>query len=217
VRAAGAKLQAPAAEHLPKIHTALAERRTLRTRYYSASRDREDVRDVDPYHLTLHNGGLYLVGHCHLRDDVRIFAVERMRTVELTRTRFDVPADFDAERYLAGAWGMLRGDLVTVRVVFARGLARYIRERVWHPSQKLRDLPDGRVEMTLHVADTLEVRRWILGFGIEAEVVAPEALREALRVEAEAIVVRPPTRAPLAIVRASRNAPRRNPKQMPYS
>jgi predicted DNA-binding transcriptional regulator YafY len=187
VRAAGAKLQAPAAEHLPRIHTALAERRTLRTRYYSASRDHEDVREINPYHLTLHNGGLYLVAHCHLRAAVRIFAVERMRTVEPTRARFEVPEDFDAERYLAGAWGILRGDLVTVRVVFARGLARYISERVWHPSQKLRDLPDGRVEMTLHVADTLEVRRWILGYGAEAEVVAPQGLREALRVEAETL------------------------------
>jgi predicted DNA-binding transcriptional regulator YafY len=185
VRAAGAKLQAPAAEHLPMIHTALAERRTLRTRYYSASRDREDVRDIDAYHLTLHDGGLYLVAHCHLRDDIRIFAVERMRSVEPTRGRFEVPASFDADKYLAGAWGMLRGDAVSVRVVFARSLARYIRERVWHASQKLRDLPDGRLEMTLSVADTLEVRRWILGFGVEAEVVAPEGLREALRIEAE--------------------------------
>jgi predicted DNA-binding transcriptional regulator YafY len=185
VRPTGAKLQAPAAERPPKIHQALAEHRTLRTRYYSASRDSEDTRAIDPYHLTLHNGGLYVVGHCHLRGDVRIFAVERMRTVELTRTRFDVPASFDAEKYLAGAWGMLRGDLVTVRVVFARALAPYIRERVWHASQKLRDLPDGRVEMTLTVANTLDVRRWILGYGMQAEVVAPEGLREALRVEAE--------------------------------
>jgi predicted DNA-binding transcriptional regulator YafY len=199
VRAAGAKLQAPAAEHLPRIHTALAEHRTLRTRYYSASRDSEDTRALDPYHLTLHNGGLYLVAHCHLRDAVRIFAVERMRTVELTRSRFDVPPDFDAEKYLAGAWGILRGDLVTVRVIFARSLARYIRERLWHPSQKLRDLPDGRVEMTLVVADTLEVRRWILGYGVQAEVVAPEGLREALRREVEQMANRlEPTRRPLA-------------------
>jgi len=184
VRPTSAKLQAPAAEHLPKIHQALAEHRTLRTRYYSASRDSEDTRAIDPYHLTLHNGGLYLVGHCHLRNAPRIFAVERMRTLELTRGRFEVPASFDAEKYLAGAWGMLRGDLVTVRVVFARALAPYIRERVWHASQKLRELPDGRVEMTLHVADTLEVRRWILGFGVQAEVVEPEGLREALMLEA---------------------------------
>src|SRR5438093_7818395 len=198
VRPAGAKLQAPAAEHLPKIHTALAEHRTLPTRYYSASRDSEDDRAIDPYHLTLHNGGLYLVGHCHLRDAVRIFAVERMRTVELTRARFEVPASFNAEKYLAGTWGILRGDLVNVKVVFARRLARYIRERVWHPSQKLRDLPDGRLEMTLQVADTLEVRRWILGYGIQAEVVEPAALREALRLEAQPLPVRlTPGRRPL--------------------
>ena len=122
-----------------------------------------------------------MVGHCHLRGDVRIFAVERMRTVELTRGRFEVPASFDAEKYLAGAWGMLRGDLVTVRVVFARALAPYIRERVWHASQKLRDLPDGRVEMTLTVADTLEVRRWTGLWGPGGGARAAEDLRERLR------------------------------------
>lgn len=208
VRATGARLQGPAADHLPAIHTALAEHCTLRTRYYSASRDREDVRDIDPYHLTLHDGGLYLVAHCHLRDDLRIFAVERMRSVELSRRRFEVPRDFVAERYLAGAWGMLRGDVVTVRVAFARELARYVRERIWHPSQKLRDLPDGRLEMTLDVADTLETRRWILGFGVQAEVLAPARLREELRAEAEALARRlVPERRPLAPAAA---APRRD-------
>ena len=210
VRATGAKLQAPAAEHVPKLHQALAEHRTLRTRYYSASRDSEDTRSIDPYHLTLHNGGLYVVGHCHLRSALRIFAVERMRAVELTARRFDVPTSFDAHAYLEGAWGILRGDLVTVRVLFAQSLAPYIRERLWHPSQKLRDLPDGRVELTLTVADTLEVRRWILGYGVQAEVVAPEGLREALRVEAEALAERLGARrkplAPVAMAKTPRGA-----------
>jgi len=63
----------------------------------------------------------------------------------------------------------ISGDLVTVKVVFATKLARYIRERLWHPSQKFRDLTDGRLELTLHVADTLEVRRWILGVWLLSE------------------------------------------------
>ncbi|HXH82943.1 MAG TPA: WYL domain-containing protein [Candidatus Tectomicrobia bacterium] len=199
VRAGAAKLQAPAAEHVPRIHQALMEHRTLRTRYYSMSRDEERERAIDPYHLTAFDGGLYLIGHCHWRNAVRIFAVERLRSVEVTRSTFTPPRDFDAAAYLEGAWGIIRGDLVTVKVVFARSLARYIRERLWHPSQRFRDLDDGRLEVTLRVADTLEVRRWILGYGLQAEVIAPESLREALRKEAEALAARlTPGRAPLA-------------------
>jgi predicted DNA-binding transcriptional regulator YafY len=199
VRAFGAKLQQPSAEYVPAVQAALLEHRRLRVRYYSASRDDETDREIDPYHLTYFNGGLYLVAHCHLRNAVRIFAVERFRKVHALAARFEVPREFDATRYLDGAWGIIRGDLVSVRVLFSRALARYIAERLWHPSQQLRTLPDGRLEMTLRVADTLEVRRWILGYGVQAEVVEPASLREALRVEAEALAARlAPERRPLA-------------------
>jgi predicted DNA-binding transcriptional regulator YafY len=187
VRTLGAKLQAPSTEHVAAIQGALLECRRLRLRYYSMSRDEVSDRRVDPYHLTLHGGGFYLVGYCHLRQAVRIFAVERIRECEVLSVRFDVPGTFDLDQYLAGAWGIIRGDVVTVKVLFARSLARYIRERLWHPTQKFRELESGRLEMTLRVADTLEVRRWILGFGSEAEVLEPGALRETLRQDAEAL------------------------------
>ena len=187
VRASGAKLQAPAAEHLAAIQRALVDRQRLRLRYYSMSRDEITDRRVDPYHLTLHAGGFYLVAYCHLREAVRIFAVERVRDLEVLRGHFSRPEKFDVDQYLEGVWGIIRGDVVTVRVVFARGLARYIREHLWHPTQSFRELDGGRLEMSLRVADTLEVRRWILGFGSEAEVLAPASLREALRLEGEAL------------------------------
>jgi predicted DNA-binding transcriptional regulator YafY len=187
VRALGAKLQAPAAEHLRAIQTALVDRRRLRLRYYSMNRDEVTDRRVDPYHLTLHQGGFYLVGRCHLRRDTRIFAVERIRELELLAARFERPQGFDVQKYLDGAWGIIRGDVVAVKVLFGRSVARYIKDRLWHPTQRLRDLDGGRLEMTLRVADTLEVRRWILGFGPDAEVLEPAALREAMRREAEAL------------------------------
>lgn len=190
VRALGAKLQAPAAEHVPEIGRALRERRQLRLRYYSMSRDAETERRVDPYHLTYFATGLYLVGHCHLRGAVRVFAVERIRAVDVLPGTFTMPADFDVHAYLASAWGLIRGDVVTVVARFAPAVAPYVRERLWHPSQKLRDLPDRSLEMTLGVADTIEVRRWLLGFGAEVEVVTPASLREALRREAERLVAR---------------------------
>lgn len=198
-RTVGARIRLGRGEHLAEVQRALAERRTLDVRYYSLSRDAETDRRVDPYYLTYFNGGLYLVGWCHLRREVRVFAVERIRTAHALRDTFEIPPDFDAEAYLRGAWGIVRGDLVAVRAVFSRAVAPHIRGRLWHPSQELRELAGGRLELRLRVADTLEVRRWLLGFGAEVEVLAPAALREAVRREAERLALmlarKPPARA----------------------
>ncbi len=199
VRAIGARLQAPTAEHVALIQRALLERRRLEMRYYSMSRDEESHRQVDPYHLTLFDSGFYLVGYCHWRRAERIFAVERIRELRALATRFEVRPGFDAEEYLKRAWGLVQGEVVPVKVIFSRSVARYIKDRLWHPSQKLRELPDGRLELSLRVADRLEVRRWILGYGPDAEVVEPAALREALRLEADALARKlTPTRLPAA-------------------
>jgi predicted DNA-binding transcriptional regulator YafY len=151
------------------------------------SRDEENRRQVDPYHLTVYDGGFYLVGYCHLRKTERIFAVERIRELRTLTMRFQVRPGFNAEEYLKHSWGIVKGEIVPVTVIFSSSVARYIRDRLWHPSQKLRELSDGRLELTLRVADTLEVRRWILGYGPDAEVVHPASLRNALQQQATAL------------------------------
>jgi predicted DNA-binding transcriptional regulator YafY len=162
----------------------LLERRRLDMRYYSMSRDDENRRQVDPYHLTVYDGGFYLVGYCHLRKTERIFAVERIRELRVLSLRFAVRPGFNAEEYLMHTWGIIKGEIVPVKVIFSRSIARYIRERLWHPTQKIHELPDGRLEVSLRVADTLEVRRWILGYGPEAEVLEPASLRHSLQQQA---------------------------------
>jgi predicted DNA-binding transcriptional regulator YafY len=187
-RAPGAKLAFAAPDHRPAVEAALAERRTLRIRYHSRERDAETDRRIDPYHLTYFNGGAYVIAHCHRRGTVRTFALERIRAATVERETFVVPPDFDVEAYLRDAWGIVRGELTTVRAVFSRAVAPYIRERLWHPSQELRERPAGRLELRLRVADTGELRRWLLGFGAEVEVLEPAALREAIAGEAGRVV-----------------------------
>jgi predicted DNA-binding transcriptional regulator YafY len=190
-RTIGAKLEMGPAAHLAEIGAAVSQQRTLQIRYYSLSREAETDRRVDPYHLTFVAGGAYLVAYCHLRRDVRIFAVERIRQATRLAQSFSKPADFDAEAYLKSAWGIVRGELVDVSAVFARAAAPHVRGRLWHGSQELRELSGGRLEMRLRVADTLEVRRWLMGFGADVEVLAPAALREAIRAEAQRVLGTP--------------------------
>ncbi len=72
------------------------------------SRGEMTRRSVDPYGLA-RIGAWYLVGYCHLREDLRTFRLDRMREVRLTEGRFERPAGFDAFKAVAEAIAMAPG------------------------------------------------------------------------------------------------------------
>ena len=70
-----------------------------------------------------------------------------------------------------------------VEIAFDKRVAPYIRARVWHPSQSLRDAADGGVVLTLDVCNDLALRSWILGWSPSARVLAPAALAADIRTD----------------------------------
>ena len=91
------------------IYQAIDKRRTVQMRYYSASRDSTGRREDDPYRLWFAAGGLYLIAYCHLRKDVRLFAVERIRTITLTYHPYQMPLGFNVQEYVQDALNVMRG------------------------------------------------------------------------------------------------------------
>jgi predicted DNA-binding transcriptional regulator YafY len=89
---------------------------------------------------------------------------------------------------MKSALGIFRGPEMDVRIAFRASAAPAILERQWHPSQTLESRPDGSVVLSLTVADTLELRRWVMSFGAEAEVLEPPSLREQIRNEAQTLL-----------------------------
>ncbi len=170
-------------ETLRLVQEALRSHRTLEAEYHSYGRDAVTRRRLDPVHLWTQQGGIYLAAHCHQRQEVRTFALERMRQIRLTGDTFAPPADFDVERYLAGSFGLFRGQPVQVAVRFSKGVARYIAERQWHPTQQVSPRLTGELDLTLHVPVCPELTRWILSYGKDVEVLTPRSLRAAIRRE----------------------------------
>lgn len=70
-----------------------------------------------------------------------------------------------------------------VAIKFDSYQARYIRERRWHPTQEIEELPDGGLILRFCVGGLDEVKRWVMGYGSHAEVLAPESLRQAVKEE----------------------------------
>ena len=141
-----------------------------------------------PYFLIFWQGEPYLITFCEWRQAIRTFALGRIRQYQvLPGDRAYVPPDdFDVDAYLARGLHLRHDDeMVKVRVRFSAYQARWIRERRYHPSQQIAEQPDGSLILSMEVAGTEEVRRWLLGYGAEVEALEPASLREEMAAEAK--------------------------------
>ena len=135
--------------------------------------------EVDPYHLVAYHGNWYLLGHHHRRDQVAAFALSRIRGVTGTGAHFSVADDFEPESWLRQGFGITGGGrLIRVRLRFAPGVATYIRERIWHPSQELVERPAGAVELRFETTGWKELVRFVLSWQPDVRVLAPRQLRD---------------------------------------
>jgi predicted DNA-binding transcriptional regulator YafY len=173
---------------IEQISRGITQKRTVQMRYYSASRDITGRREADPYRLWYAAGALYLVGYCHLRKSVRMFAVDRIRSLTVTNHPYQMSLGFDLEAYVRDALVVMRGEPVEVELLFDRATAAWVKDRQWHPSQRLEQGKRGELRMFLRVADTRELLGWILSFGACVRVLRPESLREKVRAEAKRVL-----------------------------
>lgn len=143
---------------------------------------------VEPLSLLVYKKGLYLVGRSEHHGAIRTFAVDGLKAVDWLRAdKFEYPDDYQPARLVAGAFGLIGGTPAQIRVFFEAAVARYVRRRQWHPSQRIRNV-DGGIELSMKVAPSVEVASWVLGFGDRAIVREPSELRDRVRDELQRAV-----------------------------
>jgi predicted DNA-binding transcriptional regulator YafY len=169
-------------EVMEKLTKAVLHRYTARIEHTAVGYKEPVSREVDPYKLWYVSNGLYLVAYDQRSEDLRVFAVERIKSVSLTNRRFD-PSGFDLEKFSQSAFVMIGGEAQEVEISFSKEQAPYVRERTWHPSQCIVDGRNGGIVLKLKVADLGEIKRWLIGFGADALVVKPPGLRREIAAE----------------------------------
>ena len=162
---------------IAELNRAIIDEKKIHMVYFSMGRQKESRRTVHPYRLRHVEDTLYLIGYCALRKGVRTFAVDRIKTVTPIDDGFQIPAEFDLQAFLQDSFGIFQGSPVRVKIRFFKSVAGYIRERIWHPSQRLSDQADGTLMFTATVAGIEEISHWVLRWGAGAQVLEPAALR----------------------------------------
>ncbi len=168
-------------EKIDQLARAIERHRTVEMRYYTAYRDKTTRRKVDPYRVWYAAGALYLIGYCHMRKDVRMFAVDRIQSLTVTSLPCQMPLGFKVEEYVRNALTvMVGGPQIEVELRFNKKTTAWAKNRTWHPSQKAAIGKDGRLILVLQVADTPELTGWILSFGAGVRVIRPDSLRRSV-------------------------------------
>ena len=148
---------------------------------YARSGKQSASYEVDPYTLVLAKGGLYLLGHAHNRAAIRLFAVERIDSLTVTRQRFEIPDEFNPEDCFSDAFGLVADQPMQVKVRFDHQVAQSVAERIWRPGQAASISPDGSLLLSFEASGTLEILAWVLSYGSHAELLEPPELRRELR------------------------------------
>ena len=167
--------------HIELLAEAWTKQQTVKINYHTLGDSQPKYREIDTYFIQPAAIGhaIYVIAHCHLAGEIRIFKIERIQSIEITKKTYHIPESFNANEYLSASWGVVAGgDAETVKLKFSPAVAQILGESVWHPSQKVETQKDGSLLMTLEVVPGFELMGWILSWGEKVEVLGPKKLRK---------------------------------------
>jgi proteasome accessory factor B len=136
-------------------------------------------RMVSPYHIFCNDAQWYVIGHDSYSEDIRLFALHRIEKLKPTDFPYSVPRDFDYRNYIDAPLGMfIDEELHPVKLLFFREAAPYIREREWHPDQRIEERSDGSLLLEFRTRQLQSVLHWVLTWSGSVKVLGPEKLVE---------------------------------------
>lgn len=162
-----------------QLLAAIAARRSVRIRYQSLTEWEEIQTRLNPYRLLFSRRSWYVIGRSSLHRATRTFNLGRVRALETLEETYRIPTRFSVDAYLRNAWHLIPepGPDREVLVRFQHQVAQNVAEVMWHKTQRVARNGDGTLDYRVTVSGLNEISWWILGYGDQAEVLAPDELR----------------------------------------
>jgi proteasome accessory factor B len=171
-------------DHVRQLTRAWADRHVVEITYegaaYEGKAGERSRRTVRPFLIepSLQTHALYLIGWDEDRDGMRTFKIERIREVRVTQRSFEPPEGATLQRDLRRGWDIIADQPATEVVLrFSPAVADRVLETTWHSLQATERQADGSLIWRSTVSGVIEIRLWILSWGEDVEVLAPQELR----------------------------------------
>lgn len=170
------------------LYQAIRERRSVRITYNSFSSRQKTHHRLAPYAVIFRQHAWYVIGYSETSEQIRTFRINRIDSLKITELGYTIPEDFSVQKHLEKSWDIMLGPDTDVVILFEPRIAPLIREVNWHPTQQIKEMPNGVLRFEVTVAGWREIGWWVLGWGHEATVVEPKALQEWIAQTAQKMV-----------------------------
>ena len=171
--------RAPQPKFFETTAQALLSRRQLAIRYYARATGETTERAVSPQRLVCYRENWYLDAWCHLRQDLRSFAVDGIRHAAVLDAPAKEISDAKLDDALAEGYGIFSGKArAWAKLRFTPERSRWVATEEWHPKQRAHFEADGAYVLEFPYSDDRELVGDILRHGAEVEVLAPGPLRK---------------------------------------
>jgi len=166
------------------LRRGMIEQKRCAVKYDSFRSGKKRDYNLDPLRFFENNGGLYIFAYITEYQEIRTLAVERIERLQMTENSFEYPENFDPEKLLSSAFGIIFDRPFQAKVRFAREVAPYIRERTWAPNQRITENEaNGSLILEMVTSGWLDVKRWVMSYGMHAEVLKPLEMRREIAEE----------------------------------
>lgn len=163
------------------VAAATLRRRRLQLRYGARSSGQTTERTVSPQRLVFYRDNWYVDAYCHLREDLRKFALDAIQHAELTDEKAKAVDLKTVERELDRGYGVFGGaDVQWATLRFSPTRARWVAHERWHAEQRGTLDREGRFVLEVPFTDPRELMMDVLKYGADVEVLGPAALAAAV-------------------------------------
>lgn len=165
-------------KHFRTVATAVLEGRQLSLRYLRRDKQEHTERVISPLQLVHYRENWLVDAWCHIRQELRSFALEAIEEVKALDTPAVTVSSEDMRAHFQSGYGIFAGKANQRAVMkFTPTRAQWVSLEIWHPDQTSHFLEDGSYHLEVPYSNDEELVMDLLRYGPEVEVLEPPALR----------------------------------------
>jgi len=173
-------------ENFSEIGAALLKRNRLEIAYYSKGKGEDTTREISPQRLIYYRENWYLDAYCHLRNDLRSFAIDGIRSAVLTNKKTQDVSEKECHDHFAESYGIFSGKATQrAKLRFTPEHARWVSGEHWHGQQVGKFDDVGYYNLEFDFDQDPELIMDILKHGSGVEVISPASLKNKVKAELE--------------------------------